>query len=183
VHAIFENYLQPHFESLRLDAIARADILKFRASLTKPVASVKRISNDWINYIMVQLHRLLTEASKRYKFENPFVDIEPLKVDKPLINPLTLQEVRVFLAGVRADFRNYYIVRFFTGLRTAEVDGLLWRYVDFERKQIIVQQTIVNGKTEKPKNLSSYRTVQLSEPVLAALWSQKSVTGDSQGLE
>jgi integrase len=126
---------------------------------------------------MVQLHRLLTEASKRYKFDNPFADIEPLKIDKPLINPLTLKEVRIFLAGVRADFRNYYLIRFFTGLRTAEIDGLQWRYVDFERKQIVVQETIVNGDPEKPKNQSSYRSVTLSKPVIAALMAQKEVTG------
>lgn len=176
VHAIYENYLLPSFDKMRLDNISRADLLKFRANLTKPQGAGKRISNDWINHIMVQLHRLLTEASRRYKFENPFVDIEPLKIDKPLINPLTLQEVRIFLAGVRADFRNYYTVRFFTGLRTAEVDGLKWKYVDFQRKQIIVQETIVNGKTEKPKNQSSYRSVTLSKPVLEALAVQKNAT-------
>lgn len=125
---------------------------------------------------MVQLHQLLTEASGRYKFENPFVDIEPLKIDKPLINLLTLQKVRIFFAGVRADFRNYYTVRFFTGLRTAKVDGLKWKYVDSQRKQIIVQETIVNGKTEKPKNQSSYRSVTLSKPALEALAAQKHAT-------
>ncbi|WP_372627571.1 Arm DNA-binding domain-containing protein [Arsukibacterium sp.] len=177
VNSIYENYLLPAFANQRLDNISRADILKFRAGLTKPQGSKKRISNDWINHIMVQLHRLLTEGSRRYKFDNPFVDIEPLKIDKPLINPLTLQEVRIFLAGVRSDFRLYYTVRFFTGLRTAEVDGLKWKYVDFERKQIVVQETIVNGKTESPKNQSSYRSVTLSKPVLAALLAQKEVTG------
>jgi integrase len=177
VNSIYENYLLPAFANQRLDNISRADILKFRASLTKPQGNKKRISNDWINHIMVQLHRLVAEGSKRYKFDNPFVDIEPLKIDKPLINPLTLQDVRIFLAGVRSDFRLYYTVRFFTGLRTAEVDGLKWKYVDFERKQIIVQETIVNGKTESPKNQTSYRSVTLSKPVLAALLAQKDVTG------
>lgn len=177
VNSIYENYLLPAFANQRLNNISRADVLKFRASLTKPQGSKKRISNDWINHIMVQLHRLLTEGSKRYKFDNPFVDIEPLKIDKPLINPLTLQEVRIFLAGVRSDFRLYYTVRFFTGLRTAEVDGLKWKYIDFERKQIVVQETIVNGKTESPKNQTSYRSVALSKQVIAALLAQKEVTG------
>ncbi|MDP5134739.1 DUF3596 domain-containing protein [Rheinheimera baltica] len=177
VNSIYENYLLPYFMQQRLEAISRADILKFRASLTKPQGSKKRISNDWINHILVQLHRLLTEASKRYKFDNPFVDIEPLKIDKPLINPLTLQEVRIFLAGIRSDFRHYYTVRFFTGLRTAEIDGLKWKYVDFERKQIVVQETVVNGKTQRPKNQSSYRSVTLSKPVTDALLAQKDVTG------
>ena len=177
VKSIYENYLLPAFDNQRLDSITRTDILKFRASLTKPDGSKKRISNDWINHIMVQLHRLLREGSKRYQFDNPFVDIEPLKIDKPLINPLTLQEVRIFLAGVRPDFRSYYTVRFFTGLRTAEIDGLKWKYVDFERKQIIVQETLVNGKTETPKNQSSYRSVMLSKPVMSALMAQKEVTG------
>jgi integrase len=177
VHSIYENYLLVYFVDKRMDSLSRADILKFRANLAKPQPTRKRISNDWINHIMVQLHRILGEASRRYKFENPFVDIAPLKIDRPLINPLTLQEVRVFLAGVRADFRNYYTVRFFTGLRTAEVDGLKWKYIDFERNQIIVQETLVNGKIEKPKNQSSYRSVTLPQPVIDALKTQKALTG------
>ena len=180
VNAIFEHYLLPAFGTQRLDAITRADILKFRSRLTKTGNGKKRISNDWINHIMAQLRKLLVEASKRYNFDNPFVDIEPLKIDKPLINPLTLQEVRIFLAGVRADFRPYYTVRFFSGLRTAEVDGLKWKFVDFERRQIVVQETIVNNMEATPKNNYSYRHVHMSQPVFDALVTQKRVTADKE---
>ncbi|MCD1598277.1 site-specific integrase [Rheinheimera aquimaris] len=177
VIAIFEHYLLPTFGMQRLDVISRADILKLRANLTKQKDGKKRISNDWINHIMAQLRKILAEAAIRYTFDNPFVDIKPLKIEKPLINPLTLQEVRMFLAGVRPDFRQYYTIRFFTGLRTAEVDGLKWKFIDFERRQIVVQETIVNGNKETPKNQHSYRHVHMSNAVFEALTAQKLITG------
>jgi integrase len=180
VMAIFEHYLLPTFGSLRLDVISRADILKLRASLTKHRDGKKRISNDWINHIMAQLRKILAEAAIRYAFDNPFVDIKPLTIEKPLINPLTLQEVRIFLAGVRSDFRLYYTVRFFTGLRTAEIDGLKWKFIDFERRQIVVQETIVNGNEETPKNQYSYRHVYMSNAVFEALKAQQLVTGKNE---
>ncbi|CAM3881607.1 Arm DNA-binding domain-containing protein [Rheinheimera salexigens] len=180
VKSIYDNYLLDYFGSQRLDEISRTDIIKFRATLTKPQSSGKRISNDWINHIMTQLHRVMVEAAKRFEFTNPYQDIKPLKIDKPLINPLTLQEVRIFLAGVRADFRNYYNVRFFTGLRTGEIDGLKWKYVDFDRRQIIVHETIVNGRLETPKNSGSYRAVHMSSVVYNALQAQKLITRDNE---
>ena len=54
---------------------------------------------------------------------------------------------------MRPDFRHYFTVRFFTGMRTGEVDGLKWKYVDFERRLILVRETAyvcgpVCGKAE-----------------------------------
>ena len=112
----------------------------------------------------------------RYNFENPFQNIRPLKIARGAIEPFSLAEVRHFLAGVRDDFRNYYTVRFFSGMRTAEIDGLLWRYVDFSKRQILIQATVVNGRSETPKTQSSYRAIQMSEPVYEALLSQKEAT-------
>ena len=83
----------------------------------------------------------------------------------------------MFLAGVRPDFRNYYTVRFFTGMRTAEIDGLRWKYVDLPNHQIIIEETLVNGRPETPKTQSSYRVIQISEPVYQALLNQHDETG------
>ena len=47
-------------------------------------------------------------------------NIKPLKIGRSAIEPFSLTEVKAFLAGVRPDFRNYYTVRFYTGMRTGE---------------------------------------------------------------
>lgn len=113
----------------------------------------------------------------RCDFENPFHNIRPLKIGRGTIEPFSLAEVRTFLSGIRADYHCYYTVRFFTGMRTAEIDGLLWRYVDFEKRQILIEQALVNGLVETPKTQSSYRAIQMSEPVFDALRQQHHMTG------
>ncbi len=179
IQSIFESYLLPTFGSQPIDVITRVEILKFRAQLGKGYTASKRmISNDRINHIMTPLRCVFNEAAMRYNFENPFQNIRTLKIVRGTIEPFSLAEVRQFLAGVRPDYRNYYTARFFTGMRTAEIDGLLWRYVDFNNRQILIQEALVNGKVETPKTQSSYRAIQMSEPVYQALLRQKEVTGN-----
>ena len=177
---IVENYLLPVFGQVRLDEITRAQIIKFRAAISSPKRSnVKdKLSNDWINHVMTPLRGILNEAAMRYEFPTPFINIKPLKIDKTPIEPFSLIEVQRFLANVRADFRDYYIVRFFTAMRTAEIDGLKWQFVNFERKEILIQETLVDGNVETPKTSASYRCIQLSQPVVDALKRQYSITGN-----
>ena len=78
------------------------------------------------------------------------------KVD---VDPFSLQDVQSILATVRADYRNYFTVRFFTGMRTGEVHGLKWRYVDFERRLIRVRETVVLGEDEYTKTDGSQRDI------------------------
>ncbi|WP_270805388.1 MULTISPECIES: Arm DNA-binding domain-containing protein [unclassified Aeromonas] len=177
INSIFERYLLPNFGSQPIDTISRADILNFRGRLGKGYTASKRsITNDRINHIMTPLRCVFNEAALRCDFENPFQNIRPLKINRGSIEPFSLAEVRTFLAGVRADYQPYYTVRFFTGMRTAEIDGLLWRYVDFNKRQILIEQALVNGKVETPKTQSSYRAIQMSEPVYQALLKQREAT-------
>ncbi|WP_024873435.1 site-specific integrase [Tolumonas lignilytica] len=178
VKSIFENYLLPTFGTMQLDQITRADILKLRTSLAKgKTASQRSITNDRVNHIMTPLRCVLSEAALRFDIISPFHNIKPLKIGRSNIEPFSLTEVRTFLAGVRPDFRNYYAVRFFTGMRTAEIDGLRWKYVDLANRQIIVEETLVNGRQETPKTQASYRVIQISEPVYQALSHQYDETG------
>jgi integrase len=179
MNLIFNNYLLVEFGEMHLEEITRPMLLKFRAELGKPKGKTgtKKVGNDWINHVMTPLRRILTEASLRYDFANPFTDIKSLKIEKATINPFSLSEIRIFLAGVRPDFRNYYTTRFFTGLRTAEIDGLKWRFVNLERAEIQVQETLVDGYQETPKTKSSYRVIKVSKRVIDALTAQQNVTG------
>ena len=106
---------------------------------------------------MTTLTMILKEASKRYNFDNPCEEIKQLKTPKSQIEPFSIDEVWRFIHGVRADYKNYYIVRFFTGMRTSEIDGLTWEHVDFERKEIRIRQALVNGVMSEPKTVESNR--------------------------
>jgi integrase len=75
------------------------------------------------------------------------------------------------------DFRHYYITRFFTGMRTGEIDGLKWKYIDFDRRVILIRETFIHGEMEEnTKTVSSNREIQMSQIVLDALREQEKST-------
>jgi integrase len=125
---------------------------------------------------------ILAEASDRYKFTSPYYNIKPLRIPKSDVEPFTLAEVQRILATVREDFRDYFTVRFFTGMRTGEVDGLKWKYVDFERRLILVRETVVLGDEEYTKTDGSQRDIQMSQLVFEALKRQQTATGKVSAL-
>lgn len=176
------HHLIPRFGATRLDQIKKGDILLFRSEITKhPGQEGKNLSADRINHVMTTLRMVLNEAADRFDFSSPWVEIKPLKVPRSEVDPFTLEEVLYFLDNVRKDFRHYYTVRFFSGMRTGEIDGLQWKYVDLERRLITVRETVVEGKAETPKTQSSYRNIQMSTLVHGALKAQYQVTASLRG--
>ena len=89
------------------------------------------------------LKRIFDEASDRYSFISPFYKIKALKIPKTDIQPFNLPEVNSVINNVRVDYKNYYTTRLFSGMRTGEIDGLKWKYIDFESRIIKIRETIV----------------------------------------
>jgi integrase len=173
-----DKYLLPEFGSLALDLITKADIMAFRAKLTampgrsqdKPLSAIR------VNKIMMVLHMILTEGSERFDFDSPWKNIKSLKEKKSEVDPFTLNEVNMFIERVRPDMRNYYITRFFSGMRSSEIDGLKWRYVDFDRRQIMVREALVQGRIEPTKTDGSSRDIEMNHLVFEALHRQREVS-------
>lgn len=61
-------------------------------------------------------------------------------------------------------------------MRTGEVHGLKWKYIDFERRQILVRESIVLGEEDELKTNGSTRDIQKSQIVLDAFRLQHQVT-------
>ena len=176
-----KNYLNPQFGEKEVGHITKKDILEFRASLAKVTTrNGKRLSASRINRIMTPLRMILSEAANRYEFSSPYHGIKSLKVPRTDVEPFGIDEVKQIIDTVRPDFRNYYIVRFFTGMRTGEIDGLQWDHVDFKRRQILVRQALVNGRLEYTKNDGSFRTIEMSQLVVDALTEQKNSFGEME---
>jgi integrase len=53
-------------------------------------------------------------------------------------------------------------------MRTGEVDGLQWKYVGINQRQILIRETVVQGKVSSTKSLSSKRIIEMSAPVIEA---------------
>ena len=178
VRSTLDRYLKPTFGDKEVGRITKADILEFRSSLAKVTKrNGKALSASRINHIMTPLRMILDEAANRFQFSSPFNGIKSLRVPRTDVQPFTLDEVRLILENVRPDFRAYYTVRFFTGMRTGEIDGLTWEHVDFERRQILVHQALVRGELVPTKTDGSFRAIDMSQLVYDALKEQYAATG------
>lgn len=173
-----DKRLIPRFGDKAVGSITKADILAFRADLAKAQARGKQqtLSNPRINKILNPLRQILCEAADRFDFRTPFHNIKQLKVKRTDVDPFSLEEVKTIINTVRVDFKQYFTVRFFTGMRTGEVHGLKWKNVDFESRLLMVRETIVDGEEGDPKTDSSRRDIHMSQLVYDALKAQEAGT-------
>ena len=179
VRGILDQHLLPRFGVFAIGSITRAQILDFRSHL----ASVRgrrpgtKLSPARINTVILILRQILQEAADRYEFTMPMGKLKPLKIPKSDVDPFSLEQAQSIIDSVRKDYRHYMTVRFFTGLRSGEIHGLKWKYVDFARRLILVRETIVGGEEEYTKTDSSQRDIQMSQLVHDALQAQHKATG------
>ncbi|AVR87104.1 Phage integrase [Thauera aromatica K172] len=179
VLAVLDGHLILRFGEKEVGQITKADVLAYRAELGKATAKGKatNLSPARINKMLNPLRQILNEAADRFDFRTPFDNVKQLKTKRTDVDPFTLVEVKQILDTVRPDFRHYFTVRFFTGMRTGEVDGLQWKYVDFDNRLILVRETIVGGEEEYTKTDGSQRDIQMSQIVFEALKAQFDATG------
>jgi integrase len=179
LRSTIDGHLTPYFGDKRVGDITKADILAFRTSLAElPGRGGKAaLSNKRINGILAPLRQMLAEAAELHAFTSPTATLKPLKVRKSDVEPFTLDQVQLILKAVRADYRDYFTVRFFTGLRTGEAHGLKWKYVDFANRLILVRETFVLGEDEYTKTDGSQREIQMTQVVYEALQRQHEATG------
>ncbi|WP_026287687.1 site-specific integrase [Thioalkalivibrio sp. ALJ24] len=175
------RHLIPQFGDWKVSDISKADVLAFRSTLAKVPGRKGNatLSPKTINHTLGVLSMVLAEAADRFQFTFPLQNLKRLKQPKREIQPFSWDEVQRILEHVRPDYRNYFVVRFFTGLRTGEVHGLKWRHVDFDNGLILVRETYNRGRTEYTKTDGSQRDVMMSSVVADALRAQREATGRS----
>ncbi|TAM37544.1 MAG: site-specific integrase [Rhodanobacter sp.] len=165
-----DKHLLPWFGDKPIPDIGRADILGFRAEFARrkgrrgALVSAKRI-----NKVIGVFSSILNEACDRQGVPSPARGIKPLKQKRSEILPFSLAEVDLMVATVRQDYRAYLIVRFFTGLRTGEVNGLQWQDIDFAENLMKVERSVSRDGDGELKTEGSHRVIQMVPQVRAAL--------------
>lgn len=173
VRDVLNRNLLPTFGHRLVGDISKADVLTFRAEIAKLPGRKGTLGNARINKIMCFLRQILNEAADRFELTAAFRNVKPLKQKKTDVQPFSLDEVNRILTTVRPDYRNYLLTRFFTGMRTGEINGLQWKYVDRERNLILVRETLVDGMVEdEAKTQSSIRDISMQPMVREAIDAQ-----------
>ena len=102
--------------------------------------SLETLSPKSVRNIHGILHKMLSQAVKvRYLPLNPCDACEPPTVPRQEIQPLTPEQVSLFLREIRGTVNEkMLIVDIFTGLRQSEIIGLTWDCIDFDRGTITI---------------------------------------------
>lgn len=114
--------------------------------------------------------------------KNPAVFTKPIKVERSEIQVLTQLECqRLVQTAYKESNKAFWIavvIAVETGLRKGEVFGLRWRDIDFDKKCISVDTTIVTGNhgmkiQNSTKTKGSRRTIDITDTLIAKLQEYK----------
>jgi integrase len=122
--------------------------------------------------------------------ENPYDAIKPLKGGRRVQNrrPFTRDEMSAFLATLRADttyycYYDFCFVMLSLGVRPSEAIGLRWKYIDFERQQVTICESLArseDGRTagyarqRKTTKTVNTRVLPLSQRLVTLLQGRRS---------
>lgn len=176
--AILDRRLIPAFGATAVALITRAELLAFRANTMTQTSrkGPEALSASRVNHIMGVAKMILEDAADKHGFASPYRNIKQLRTKKVDIQPFSLDEVQMMLQTVRADYRPYLALRFYTGLRSGEANGLEWKHVDFDNDVIHVRQQFVKGEVIPTKTDGSNRDVPMIPVVRQALLDQRANT-------
>jgi len=146
--------------------------LEIKRLITSMECSGKRLKNVLVPVREVFKFALLAGFIDK----NPMSLVASPKVVKPDIHPLSMEEVNIFLDNVHAQYRNFFVVAFFTGMRFGEMSVLKWQNVDFKLGVIKVRETRVRGEEGSPKTKRSIRDIIMLPPVVEAMRGQRKAT-------
>lgn len=162
-------YILPRFGNVPVDDIDFLEIEGFRSDM--------ECTNKRKNNVLVPMRALMKFALRAGLIDkNPMEMVENLTVSKPEIHPLSIEEVHRFLDVVNPEYKNFFVMAFYTGMRFGEMAALKWNNIDFKLGVIKVRETRVRGEEGQPKTAGSVRDIKILPPVLEALRDQRKAT-------
>ena len=159
---ILETHLKPTFGKDRVSHITSQRALDFRTQLYDAGLSARRI-----NLILLVLKMILKAA--RY----PLVGVKKLREEKTDVDPLAPDEVEAYLAKCPPWWRPFFTVSFWTGARPGELAALKWGDIDWRTNKFRIRARRYRGVEAAPKTKSSTRDVDMLQPAIEALKSQR----------
>ncbi|EOO30741.1 hypothetical protein IIU_05058 [Bacillus cereus VD133] len=173
-------YILPAFGTMKLKDLTRIQYQKFINDL------LKTRSKQTISLINATMHNALETAVNELEIltKNPTNKIsikEHHVIDKrSRVKCFDIDELKLFLNYVlneQATFKYYSLFMFLsrTGLRIGECLALQWDDIEFDKKQVYINKTLITTqrnhpiKFGPPKNKSSIRTLTLDGSTLSLL--------------
>lgn len=173
------------------DDITPFEIIEFIQDLKELKNPDKSVGDATKVYVYRVLQSIFSKACEWYGIKyNPMTDVpKPKEPDTKLPDVYDEQESNlVFKAldttimplkkGLKELFVVLITLAFTMGMRRAELLGLDWDHINFDKRQLTISQSIPAFKDSKPvikrpKNKSSIRTISIPSSVIVALQAYK----------
>jgi integrase len=154
---LVNKHIIPAFGNVRVANLTPAHLQGFYRSKLDAGLSPRTVQ-----YLHVVLHRALKQALRWGLVPRNVAEaVDPPKVPKKDVTPLSPDQARVLLEAARRDrLEALYVLAIHTGMRQGELLALKWEDVDLDAGVLRVRGT---------KTARSRRTVQLSQTALDAL--------------
>jgi integrase len=148
--------------------------------LLTAIASRRELSGKTINnYVSVFRQALAVAVADQLMPVNVAEAITRAKHQRLPVDPFSREESEAIIAdaaSLDAQIHNYIECWFWSGLRTSEINGLEWRFVDFKDNTIAIERVLVAGEEENRTKTAEARLVRLNSRSLAALQRQRAFT-------
>ncbi|MDD2905094.1 MAG: tyrosine-type recombinase/integrase [Sulfurimonas sp.] len=169
----YDKHIKPYLGKRKINSLKPSDISLWQNKVLKSVSASR------MKVIRAVLSTILNDALRDEIIErNPLTLVSTPKIAKPVISPFSLSEIFSIIDKADGQFKNFFALAFFTGMRSGEMIGLKWENVDFFRNEIYVKQALKMGQVTTPKTTSSVRYVDIIDTLLPYLQMQFRLTGN-----
>ncbi|MCR8980945.1 site-specific integrase [Brevibacillus laterosporus] len=191
-HNVYEKrikrYIIPRIGRIKLKDLKVIHLQKMYTDLLKNGAMYREggISPITIRHIHGLIHKALQNAERWQMITRNVARLVELpRVEKKETIVLTREQVQALVESVKGkELCIPVLLAVTTGMRYAEVFGLAWKDIDFEKKTIHVKQQLVRTKgayhLTPPKTKSSERIISLSESLIGPLKQHKAEQAQSK---
>ena len=171
--SIYLLHIIPYLGNMKLNDIKVSTLANWQNDILEKVSPARLATIRSLLYTMFQ------DALKDEEIEkNPLSLVDTVKLSEVKIKPFSLDEVALILKNGEEQFKNFYALGFFSGMRSGEMIGLRWSDIDFSKNEITIQRNIRMGYLkDSPKNGES-RTIDIIDALLPYLKTQYRLTGE-----
>lgn len=164
---VAERHVIAYIGRYRLEELRPPQLRAWIAELRGKVSERGRpLSARTIQMAHATLRRALNDAVRDELIpRNPALLVQPGRVPRSNIAPLTLAEAKALLATAATD-RLYalWLVLMSLGLRRGEALALRWSDFDFEAKTVLISRSLQRRRTEEPSGRGRFRGELVEEP-------------------
>ena len=165
--SILKVHLLPAFGDHRICDVHAVEVQRFILEKLKNGSSWETCSQ-----LRIMLSTIFSSAKKWGYFdgENPASTVDlPEKPPTREKRALMPAEIATLLGSLCDPYRTMVLVAVLTGLRVGELLALRWTDLDFEAKQLRVEQAVCRGCMSTPKTKGSRRTLPFPDAAAVAL--------------